>query len=49
MLPFVDRMFGTFSLPRHWPAAYGTPTPMPPTLGGQLIAPFDRPTVHPAD
>jgi sterol desaturase/sphingolipid hydroxylase (fatty acid hydroxylase superfamily) len=40
MLPFVDWVFGTFHLPREWPAAYGTDTPMPATLGGQLLQPF---------
>jgi sterol desaturase/sphingolipid hydroxylase (fatty acid hydroxylase superfamily) len=43
MLPFVDRVFGTFYLPREWPAAYGTDTPMPETLGGQLLEPFGPP------
>ncbi len=42
MLPFMDRLFGTFYLPRHWPAAYGTDTPMPSDLPSQLIAPFRR-------
>lgn len=40
MLPFIDRLFGTFYLPRHWPAAYGTSTPMPASLAGQLLEPF---------
>ena len=40
MLPFVDRLFGTFYLPRHWPAEYGTDTPMPTGLPAQVIAPF---------
>ncbi|MFT3802660.1 MAG: sterol desaturase family protein [Burkholderiaceae bacterium] len=40
MLPFVDRLFGTFYLPKHWPAAYGTRTPVPETLLGQLLDPF---------
>jgi sterol desaturase/sphingolipid hydroxylase (fatty acid hydroxylase superfamily) len=40
MLPFVDRVFGTHYLPRTWPAEYGTDTPMPTALPGQLIAPF---------
>jgi len=42
MLPFVDRLFGTFYLPRTWPAAYGTSTPVADTLSGQLLAPFAR-------
>ena len=40
MLPFVDRLFGTFYLPKTWPAEYGTSTPMPETLVGQLLEPF---------
>ena len=40
MLPVMDRVFGTYYLPRQWPDAYGTETPMPPSLGGQLIAPW---------
>jgi sterol desaturase/sphingolipid hydroxylase (fatty acid hydroxylase superfamily) len=42
MLPFMDRLFGTFYLPKAWPAAYGTDTPIPETLAGQLLAPFAR-------
>ena len=44
MLPFVDRMFGTFYLPRAWPAAYGADTPMPHTLSGQFLEPFGPPS-----
>jgi len=40
MLPIYDRLFGTFYLPKHWPAEYGTDTPMPGDLLGQLIEPF---------
>lgn len=40
MLPFMDRVFGTFYLPREWPAEYGTDTPVPEGLGDQLLAPF---------
>jgi sterol desaturase/sphingolipid hydroxylase (fatty acid hydroxylase superfamily) len=48
MLPFMDRVFGTFYLPREWPAAYGTDTPMPDTLGGQFLEPFaPRPRPQP--
>ncbi len=43
MLPFMDRVFGTFYLPSHWPAAYGTDTPVSDSLGGQLIDPFSPP------
>ncbi|MEY2882970.1 MAG: hypothetical protein RL490_694 [Pseudomonadota bacterium] len=40
MLPVMDRVFGTFYLPRHWPAEYGTDTVVPTSLVGQIIAPF---------
>src|SRR5271165_2169887 len=40
MLPFVDRLFGTFYLPKTWPAEYGAATSMPDTLVGQLLEPF---------
>jgi sterol desaturase/sphingolipid hydroxylase (fatty acid hydroxylase superfamily) len=43
MLPVMDRVFGTFYLPREWPAAYGTDTPVPRSLGDQLLAPFMPP------
>jgi sterol desaturase/sphingolipid hydroxylase (fatty acid hydroxylase superfamily) len=40
MLPVYDRLFGTLHLPREWPAAYGTDTPMPPGVLGQFVEPF---------
>ena len=40
MLPVMDRVFGTFYLPREWPAAYGTDTPVPDGLIGQLLDPL---------
>jgi sterol desaturase/sphingolipid hydroxylase (fatty acid hydroxylase superfamily) len=41
MLPFMDRVFGTFYLPkREWPAEYGIAAPMPSGLGSQLVQPF---------
>jgi len=40
MLPVMDRVFGTFYLPREWPAEYGTDTPMSDTLTGQFLDPF---------
>ncbi len=45
MLPVMDRVFGTFYLPRHWPAEYGTDTPVPAALHRQLLAPFVPPPV----
>jgi sterol desaturase/sphingolipid hydroxylase (fatty acid hydroxylase superfamily) len=40
MVPVIDRIFGTFYLPRHWPEEYGADTPMPPSVTGQLLQPF---------
>lgn len=40
MLPVMDRVFGTFYLPREWPEAYGTDTPVPDGLIGQLLDPL---------
>lgn len=47
--PWIDRLFGSFYLPAHWPDAYGIPNPLSPTLSGQLLAPFARsePVVRP--
>jgi hypothetical protein len=40
MLPVMDRVFGTFYLPKAWPADYGAATPIPVTLVGQILDPF---------
>jgi sterol desaturase/sphingolipid hydroxylase (fatty acid hydroxylase superfamily) len=40
MLPCMDRIFGTFYLPKQWPSAYGTETKVPASLGGQLVYPL---------
>ena len=40
MLPLVDHLFGTYVRPAQWPERYGIDTPMPATLGEQLIHPF---------
>ena len=40
MLPVMDRVFGTFYLPRAWPAVYGIDQPMPESVTGQLLDPF---------
>jgi sterol desaturase/sphingolipid hydroxylase (fatty acid hydroxylase superfamily) len=48
MLPVMDRVFGTFYLPREWPAAYGTDTEVAESLSGQLLDPFAPRTVAPA-
>jgi len=39
-LPVLDRVFGTYYLPRHWPAACGIDAAMPVSLTGQLMAPL---------
>jgi len=40
MLPWMDRIFGTYYLPAHWPSAYGTDDNLPDSLGGQLAYPL---------
>jgi sterol desaturase/sphingolipid hydroxylase (fatty acid hydroxylase superfamily) len=41
MLPWVDKCFGTFYLPkRQWPMSYGTDTPITSNLAGQLLEPL---------
>ncbi len=41
MLPWIDRIFGTYYLPRNqWPAAYGIPDTLPGSLVGQLVYPL---------
>jgi sterol desaturase/sphingolipid hydroxylase (fatty acid hydroxylase superfamily) len=43
MLPWMDRIFGTYHLPAIWPAAYGTDTRLPASLVGQLLYPLRDP------
>jgi sterol desaturase/sphingolipid hydroxylase (fatty acid hydroxylase superfamily) len=44
MLPWMDRIFGTYHMPRNqWPSAYGTDTPLPASLAGQMIYPLRPP------
>jgi sterol desaturase/sphingolipid hydroxylase (fatty acid hydroxylase superfamily) len=41
IFPWVDRLFGTLYLPKHFPQQYGVDSPaQPPDLLGQLIQPF---------
>ncbi len=41
LLPVLDRLFGTWHLPRdRLPDVYGAADPLPPTLGAQLLSPF---------
>ncbi len=43
MLPMMDRIFGTYYLPKSaWPEAYGVDTPVPANLPGQFIWPFGK-------
>ncbi len=48
MVPVMDRIFGTYYLPKSWPAEYGTDTYMPETVAGQLLQPF-APVAKPQD
>ncbi|MGA3186892.1 MAG: sterol desaturase family protein [Bryobacteraceae bacterium] len=49
MLPFMDKLFGTWYLPKkQWPSKYGTDTPMAPSLTGQLLQPFEPQPVEQA-
>jgi sterol desaturase/sphingolipid hydroxylase (fatty acid hydroxylase superfamily) len=43
MLPFMDRVFGTFYLPRAWPGEYGTDTVVAQHIAGQFLDPFLAP------
>jgi sterol desaturase/sphingolipid hydroxylase (fatty acid hydroxylase superfamily) len=43
MLPFMDRVFGTFYLPRAWPGEYGTDTGVASHIVGQFLDPFLAP------
>jgi sterol desaturase/sphingolipid hydroxylase (fatty acid hydroxylase superfamily) len=44
MLPWVDKLFGTFYLPKQWPEKYGIDTPIAPSLAGQLLDPIVAPS-----
>jgi sterol desaturase/sphingolipid hydroxylase (fatty acid hydroxylase superfamily) len=52
MLPCLDRLFGTFHLPRHaMPPSYGIDAPVPSGLGRQLLwplMPINRSVVEPS-
>ena len=44
MLPWIDRIFGTYHLPRNeWPSGYGIEARLPGSLGGQLMYPLRAP------
>jgi len=38
----MDRIFGTYHVPKEWPAAYGIEAKLPESLIGQLVYPFTR-------
>jgi sterol desaturase/sphingolipid hydroxylase (fatty acid hydroxylase superfamily) len=41
MLPWVDRLFGTYYVPKaQWPSRYGTEAPVASGLAGQLLQPL---------
>ena len=47
-LPWLDRIFGTFHLPKgRWPTNYGIKETMPTSLGGQLVDPLLEPRPWP--
>jgi len=44
MMPFLDRLFGTYYVPGHLPGSYGIASPMPRDLAGQLLYPVLPPS-----
>jgi len=40
LLPLLDRMFGTYYLPRHWPPCYGVDATLPESTTRQLLEPM---------
>jgi sterol desaturase/sphingolipid hydroxylase (fatty acid hydroxylase superfamily) len=40
MLPWMDRLFGTFHLPKQWPSSYGIDDKLPESIIGQLMYPL---------
>ncbi|HLZ76028.1 sterol desaturase family protein [Phenylobacterium sp.] len=43
LFPVVDRLFGTYHLPKAWPPAYGVDAAMPEGMLDQLLDPFTPP------
>ena len=44
MLPWIDRIFGTYHLPRNqWPSAYGIEAKLPGSIGAQMVYPLRSP------
>lgn len=46
--PLIDKLFGSLHLPRHFSAEYGTDYLVPPTIAGQMLAPFEPRAAAPA-
>lgn len=44
ILPFVDRLFGSYYVPREWPSDYGTDHSVPARFHEQVIAPLVTPS-----
>ena len=40
LLPQVDRIFGTYYLPKHWPSCYGIDADLPESTTRQLLVPL---------
>jgi sterol desaturase/sphingolipid hydroxylase (fatty acid hydroxylase superfamily) len=43
LFPWVDRIFGTYHGPKHWPPVYGVDEPPPADFTGALLHPFAPP------
>lgn len=50
LLPWMDKLFGTFYLPKKWPDKYGIDGPLPESFAGQLLRPLfeAQPALAPA-
>src|SRR6185369_11789600 len=43
LFPWVDRIFGSYHGPKHWPPVYGVDDPPPADFTGALLHPFGPP------
>jgi sterol desaturase/sphingolipid hydroxylase (fatty acid hydroxylase superfamily) len=41
IFPWMDKLFGSFYLPKRWPKQYGIEAPMARTFAGQLLQPLE--------
>lgn len=41
ILPLIDRLFGSYHLPKEWPVEYGIDGEMPASVGAQLVRPLE--------